>query len=94
MPVGHAIPAVAPGWIRYKVPDLYLSDSLERLREARLLGSDDILYVEANPLTGNVLVLHQGGRSLTQVANRIDQILRQQTSSFSTARCGLSSPSR
>lgn len=85
MPGVLAIHAVVRGRVRYKVPDLYRSESLKHLLEAQLLGADGIQQVEANPLTGNILVLYNGTSSPTEIAARIDHILGERPASSPTS---------
>jgi Ca2+-transporting ATPase len=77
MPIVHAIHTTVPGRVRYKVPGLYRSEQLKRVLEAHLPNTDGIQQVEANPLTGNALVLHNGASSLAAIAARIAHILRE-----------------
>jgi Ca2+-transporting ATPase len=85
----HAIHTAVPGRARYKVAGLYRSAPLKQVLEAELTNRDGIQQVEANPLTGNVLVLYNGASSPTEIAMRIEHLLRARPSSSST--CALAS---
>ncbi len=73
----QTIHATLAGRARYKVPGLYRSTAVQQWLEARLTRTDGIHQVTANPLTGNVLVLYDGHRSVADIATLIAQLMRE-----------------
>ncbi|WP_315790202.1 HAD-IC family P-type ATPase [Fischerella sp. JS2] len=70
------------GRARYKVKELYRSESLKEYLERSLSDISGIKYVSANPLTSNILVIFEKEYSADKIALLIDKnILQYQKSS-------------
>ncbi|PMB46766.1 ATPase [Fischerella thermalis CCMEE 5205] len=65
------------GRARYKVKELYRSESLKQYLERSLSEMSGINYVSANPLTSNILVLFEKEYSADKVALLIEQNISQ-----------------
>ncbi|WP_180974975.1 cation-translocating P-type ATPase [Fischerella thermalis] len=65
------------GRARYKVKELYRSESLKQYLERSLSEISGINYVSANPLTSNILVLFEKEYSADKVALLIEQNISQ-----------------
>jgi len=74
-PLVQTIHSAVKGRARYKIHELYRSESLRTYLEFRLLDEDCISYVVANPLTGNVLVIFQPNFSSAVIASLIEAII-------------------
>ncbi|MBD2388430.1 cation-translocating P-type ATPase [Cylindrospermum sp. FACHB-282] len=71
----QAIHTQIKGRARYKVDQLYQSPYLKEYLE-RVLGSKtEIIYVSANPLTSNILVIFQQNNTYKQIAAIIEKII-------------------
>jgi Ca2+-transporting ATPase len=64
----HPIHAAVKGRSRFKVAGLYRSDSCRTFLEIELSKQSDILSISASTLTGNLLVIHNPGRTSTEIA--------------------------
>jgi Ca2+-transporting ATPase len=71
--VVQAIHTAVKGRARYKVKELYRSESLKRCLERWLLDRSEINVISANPLTGNVLVTFNPDVSPTKIALLIEE---------------------
>ncbi|PLZ34272.1 ATPase, partial [Fischerella thermalis WC542] len=65
------------GRARYKVKELYRSESLKKYLERSLSETSGINYVSANPLTSNILVIFEKEYSADKVALLIEQNISQ-----------------
>jgi Ca2+-transporting ATPase len=65
------------GRARYKVKELYRSESLKQYLERALSEMSGINYVSANPLTSNILVIFEKEYSADKVALLIEQNISQ-----------------
>ncbi|PMB06054.1 ATPase [Fischerella thermalis CCMEE 5273] len=65
------------GRARYKVKELYRSESLKKYLERSLSEMSGINYVSANPLTSNILVIFEKEYSADKVALLIEQNISQ-----------------
>jgi len=63
------------GRARYKVERLYRSESLKKRIELSLVNKDGIRRVQANVLTGSVLVIFNSENSIPGIASLIEKIL-------------------
>lgn len=63
------------GRARYKVKELYRSESLKRCLERLLPKKVEINKVSANPLTGNILVFFKKDISHSKIASLIEEIV-------------------
>lgn len=63
------------GRARFKVKRLYRSEPVKRLLESNLSRVEGIDRISANPLTGNVLVLFNGGNSPSRISLLIESLI-------------------
>jgi Ca2+-transporting ATPase len=63
------------GRARYKVKELYRSESLKQQLELSLSNKPDINYVSANPLTSNILIYFNGDNNPAIIGSLIEQIV-------------------
>ncbi|WP_414584120.1 HAD-IC family P-type ATPase [Scytonema sp. PCC 10023] len=63
------------GRARYKVNELYRSESLKSYLERSLSNKPDISFVSANPLTSNILVKFNGKNNDDKIAFLIEEIV-------------------
>src|SRR5919199_1664892 len=78
-PVVQAIHTAVKGRARYKVNGLEHSEALKTYLEFRLLESEGIRQVSANPITGNILVIFNPVRSASDIASILERIILEYT---------------
>lgn len=71
----RAVHTAVKGRVRFKVNGLYRSEPLKRYIELRLSKSDIITQANANPLTGNVLVVFNPNYTLDAIASLLQSII-------------------
>lgn len=71
----QALHTSVPGRARYKVDGLYRSPELKRYLEEELSREGAVRLVSASPLTGNVLVFYDAGRSCDEIAEALNRLL-------------------
>ncbi|ARV62830.1 ATPase [Nostocales cyanobacterium HT-58-2] len=64
-----------PGRVRYKVNELYRSESLKRHLEHSLSKKPEISFISANPLTSNLLVYFKGDTNPSKIASLIEKVV-------------------
>ena len=74
-PLIEAIHTAVKGRARYKVCGLHRSKYLKKYLEFRLAQSPIIQQVEANPITGNVLIIFQVDQSHKVIAKLVERIV-------------------
>lgn len=74
-PLIEAIHTAVKGRARYKVCGLHHSKSLKKYLEFRLAQSPIIQQVQANPITGNVLIIFQVDQSHKVIAKLVERIV-------------------
>ncbi|HEY9604072.1 MAG TPA: cation-transporting P-type ATPase, partial [Allocoleopsis sp.] len=75
VPLVQAIHTAVKGRVRYRVDGLHRSEALKTYLEFRLLDSEGIGQVYANPLTGNILVSFNASRSPSDIAMLIKNLV-------------------
>ncbi len=71
----EAVHTAVAGRTRYRVPELYRSESLKRLLELRLTRIKAISRVSASSLTGTLLVCYNTGNTEESIAELIAAII-------------------
>ena len=71
----EAVHTAVAGRTRYRVPELYRSESLKRLLELRLTRVKAISRVSASSLTGTLLVCYNTGNTEESIAELIAGIV-------------------
>jgi Ca2+-transporting ATPase len=70
-----AIHTAVPGRARYKVDGLRRSHDLKRYLEEELSRDGSVHLVSANPLTGNVLVFYETGRTPSEIGEALGRLV-------------------
>jgi P-type Ca2+ transporter type 2C len=73
----QAVHTSVKGRVRYKVDELYGSQSLKSYLEQKLSRKSEISYVRANPLTSKILVLFGRNISHNEIAIFIDELIEE-----------------
>jgi Ca2+-transporting ATPase len=73
-----AIHTAVPGRARYKVEGLRRSYELKRYLEEELSRDGSVHLVSANPLTGNVLVFYETGRTPSEIGEALGRLVPSQ----------------
>lgn len=71
----QAIHTAVQGRARYKVNQLYRSESLQKYLEQALSNQPEIKNVYANPLTGNILVIFDATFHHSKIASLIEELV-------------------
>jgi len=93
----HKVHTAVQGRARYRVKELYRSESLKEYLETRLLRHHQVNRAIANTLTGNVLVLYNSGNSADTIGSLLERVVSDYfnlagsstgDSPFSSSTCG------
>jgi Ca2+-transporting ATPase len=71
----QAIHTAVQGRARYKVNQLYRSESLQKYLEQELSNQPEIKNVYANPLTGNILIIFDATFHHSKIASLIEELV-------------------